>query len=309
MGLKTFTVCAVIAGAVAAAVYGCLVEPESLRLEKIAIPVSFLPEHLNGFTIGVLADMHLNPRSVKLTRKAALLLARENPDLVVIPGDLIKDRECIPLLQVALEPLTGTAGSFPDPTTGKPAQMFAVPGNWDPWLKDRRYAEALPFKVLCNQGLLAAPGLWLAGIDDGLLGDPDIDQALAGAPEDAVRVLLAHEPDLADVIRPDHRIALQISGHTHGGQVRLPLIGTPVLPPLGRNYRTGLDYAGSTPVYTSRGIGASHLRIRFLSPPEVTIIRLAAPTDHRQRPSGFYGRVNQLASDTGTQGRKCCRHH
>jgi predicted MPP superfamily phosphohydrolase len=126
--------------------------------------------------------------------------------------------------------------------------------------------------------VLVRPGLWLAGVDDLQRGKPDLDRALAMAPPDGVRILLSHEPDFANRVRQGHHVALQLSGHSHGGQVRLPFVGPLLLPPGGRKYHTGLNQAPACLVYTSRGVGMVRLPIRFACPPEVTILTLQKDT-------------------------------
>jgi hypothetical protein len=127
---------------------------------------------------------------------------------------------------------------------------------------------------LRNEGLEVARGLWLAAVDDVWEGQADLDAALAGAPPGATAVLLAHEPDFADTVAADGRAALQLSGHSHGGQVRLPLLGPPVLPYLARRYPAGLYRAGRMQLYVTRGVGVIAPPVRFNCRPEVTVITL-----------------------------------
>ncbi|HWI60383.1 MAG TPA: metallophosphoesterase [Symbiobacteriaceae bacterium] len=239
------------------------------RLERVSVRIPSLPAHLHGFTIGVLSDLHLGPIvSTKYIRAAAASLAAEKPDLVVVVGDLVTEERAAAELEYALGPVRGA---------------FAVPGNWDIGKPAALQSSAVQWLV--NRGVEAAPGLWLAGTDDWLLGEPDLDQAVAGAPEEAVRVLLAHEPQAADRVEARHRVDLVISGHTHGGQIRLPFIGPVLLPAGGRRYVAGLYSSRDCQVYTSRGLGVAHLPVRVLCPPELTLLRLVqdvpAPAEGR----------------------------
>jgi len=108
-----------------------------------------------------------------------------------------------------------------------------------------------------------------------LEGRPDIDRVLAGVPPNEVVVLLAHEPDFADhaAARP---VDLQLSGHSHGGQVWIPGIGAPWLPPLAVKYPRGLYRMGKLTLYTNIGIGTIRAPIRLNCPPEITLITLRA---------------------------------
>jgi len=251
--------------ALAAMGFGVGVDTSRIRLEHVTVRVPNLPPHLDGLRIGVLSDLHLGPLvPVERGRGAAALLARQRPDLVVVTGDITAVEEpdlAQRLIEEALGPVAGAYG---------------VLGNWDFPLYPlpRNVAPQKTVRILVNEGLSPVPGLWLAGLDDTLLGRPDLDRALTGAPPGAVRILLVHEPDLADEIRPEHQVALQISGHSHGGQVRLPLVGALFTPRMGSKYVAGLYQAPACQVYTSRGVGVSHLPIRVFCPPEVTLITL-----------------------------------
>jgi predicted MPP superfamily phosphohydrolase len=131
--------------------------------------------------------------------------------------------------------------------------------------------------VLDNSGVALSAGgsqLYLAGVDDCWSGAPDLELALDGAPAAAPVVLLAHEPDFADTFALDGRVSLQLSGHSHCGQVRLPGIGALVLPTYGQKYDAGLNKASNMWVYTTRGIGVIGPPVRFNCPPEITEIML-----------------------------------
>jgi predicted MPP superfamily phosphohydrolase len=97
-------------------------------------------------------------------------------------------------------------------------------------------------------------------------------------PADGAALLLAHEPDFADTSAATGRFDLQLSGHSHGGQVRVPLVGAPRLPPLGRKYPIGVYQVGSMLQYTSRGVGMIPPRVRFCCRPEIALLTLAAQT-------------------------------
>ncbi|HRI56635.1 MAG TPA: metallophosphoesterase, partial [Anaerolineae bacterium] len=115
--------------------------------------------------------------------------------------------------------------------------------------------------------------LWLAGLDDVWERKHDMAAALAGAPDDECKLLLVHEPDYADEAAR-YPVDLQLSGHSHGGQINLPGYGRPVLPYLGRKYPAGLYQVGPLALYTNRGIGVIAPPVRFNCPPEVTLLTL-----------------------------------
>lgn len=242
--------------------YGRFVETRRVRFEERTVSIPGLPRHLEGYTIGVLSDLHVGPTTpAAWVRQVAQRLAERQPDLVVAVGDFIGSPESVEAANWCLEPVRGA---------------LAVLGNWDYY--DPQIRRALTnVNLLENRGVLAADGLWVGGVDEPRLGQPDVGRALAGAPSGAVRILLCHEPDYADrLVGPEHRVALMISGHSHGGQVRLPFIGPVLLPPGGRQYHTGLYQAAHCQVYTTRGVGTAHLPIRLLCPPEVTLLKLVS---------------------------------
>jgi len=114
-------------------------------------------------------------------------------------------------------------------------------------------------------------------VDDVWERHADLEKALKGVPTGATVVLLAHEPDYADEVAADGRVSLQLSGHSHGGQVRLPFIGPPFLPYLGRKYPAGLYRVGEMWLYVNRGVGLVRPAVRFNCRPEVTLLRLRQP--------------------------------
>jgi hypothetical protein len=246
--------------------------PRWVRLERAAVPVPGLPAGLAGLRIGLLTDVHYDPRRpLAILERGVALLNAAAPDVIVLGGDYV-DRRAI-----GFDRCAATLGRL-----RAPLGTYAILGNHDYWpgadLIAAKLAAAGPV-VLRNRGCrLLAPGgtpFWLVGLDDAARGHDDLDVALAGVPEGDTRVLLAHEPDVADkVAARGLRFALQLSGHTHGGQVVLPIVGSPVLPRLGRRYVAGLYETPSGPVYTSRGIGSVPPYLRFRSPPEVAVLTL-----------------------------------
>jgi hypothetical protein len=132
--------------------------------------------------------------------------------------------------------------------------------------------------------------LYLAGIDDINAGFPRLDRVLQQLPTDGPAILLAHEPDYADISARTGRFALQVSGHTHGGQVVLPFIGRPLLPKNGRKYPSGLYKVGEMYQYTNRGIGTGQQYIRFNCRPEITQFVLEQQSEPAPKPPPAAGR-------------------
>jgi predicted MPP superfamily phosphohydrolase len=118
--------------------------------------------------------------------------------------------------------------------------------------------------------------LFVAGLDSRWCGRPKLPSAMTTCPRNAPAILLMHEPDFADTAAKDRRVALQLSGHTHGGQVCLPGLGALITPRWGRKYIAGWYRIGALQLYVNRGIGCTGLPVRFACPPEVTELTLEA---------------------------------
>ena len=241
-------------------------------LERVEIPIKNLKPALEGFTIVQLSDIHLEPFTKPRLVKRAVEMSNElNPDLVVLTGDYVwHDQEAVFELAPILAGLNARHG------------VYSVLGNHDLWLDvevtKTAFAESgLP--MLINEGVEINAGngsFYLAGMDDGWSGQPDLGLSLENAPAGVPIVLLLHEPDLVNETSLDARISLQLSGHTHGGQVLLP--GKPPIftPHLGKEYSQGLFQVNDTWLYTNRGLGVISVPLRYNCPPEVTLLTLTS---------------------------------
>jgi predicted MPP superfamily phosphohydrolase len=267
-------------GALAAAADAALFEPYHAKLVEIEIPLTRLPPAWNGLRIAQLSDFHYDERfSAPVIREAVTVVNGLRPELVVLTGDFIT----VPL--AADKPATKQAGLAIEPCVGllsqlrAPLGVFAVLGNHDALsdpVRIRQTLEAGGIPVLFNRSISlerADRRLWLAGIDDALEGEANLSSALHGIPPSDPVILLAHEPDIALQVS-SFPVDLQLSGHSHGGQIRFPLIGAPVLPALGQKFPWGLHRIGNLMLYTNVGIGTIRLPVRFNCRPEITLIRL-----------------------------------
>jgi uncharacterized protein len=253
------------AAGIGGALYSTLVEPRRPVLEHIVLRFANLPAQLSGLRIGVLGDLHLgHPFAEENTRWAVAQMVRERPELILITGDFVSYDHAIGSLQGLLRPLQAPLG------------LFAVPGNHDYWEgvnSVRAAVEPLGVRFLINRGeriVRNGAAFYLAGIDDEWEGEADMRRALAGR-DGLFSILLAHAPDVADEAA-ELGVDLQISGHTHGGHLRLPYLGPFALPFYGTRYPMGHLRVGSTQVYVSRGLGGFPLRLNC--PPEATIVTL-----------------------------------
>jgi hypothetical protein len=251
------------------------VNPYSPQLERIDLTLPSGAAALAGMKIGFITDTHVGPFvSITDLRRALNLVRAESPDLMLLGGDYISESP-----RYAPE----TATVIADLLSQTPLGGYGVIGNHDLSVSRTRVQEALAtvgIPVLRNQTAVVRYGgaeLAIAGIDETLLGDPQPQDTIAQAPEGAPVLALWHEPEFAEQAAALGAFA-QLSGHTHGGQIRLPGIGPVGLPIHGKRHVIGMNRADGMPIYTSRGVGVYRPPARFNCPPEVTIITLVAPT-------------------------------
>lgn len=259
-----------IAAGLGGVAYSTLIEPQRLSLERVSTRLPHLPASLEGFRIAVLSDFHLHPfTKIDHVQEAVRLANTLQPDLAVLLGDYVDASvDAIDELAPELARLNARFG------------VFGVLGNHDHWKGPeivRRALRASGISVLQNSGIPLTVGrseLFLAGLESVWSGHLNIAAALADRRGEVPTILLMHEPDYADTAAADGRISLQLSGHSHGGQVRLPLIGALQLPSWGRRYDQGLYHLRDMLLYTNRGIGLVDIPVRFNCLPEVTEITL-----------------------------------
>jgi hypothetical protein len=262
---------AVLGGGSVLSAYG---ERQWPRVVRVSVSPAGLPPALDGYTICQLSDLHRGLLVAESFLHRAVELANSlQPDLTVVTGDFVSDRAHFAMsCGAALSRLRARDG------------IFGVLGNHDYWNDDPEAVSATVqrsgIQLLTNRSVsLRHRGVsWsLCGVDDWWAGRPDLDAALSDVPGNAFKVLLCHEPDPADEAAL-RGIPLQLSGHTHGGQVLLPGRRPLVTPDFGHKYPVGLRrVAGSlTQVYTNTGLGVIFPPIRINCPPEVTLITLRA---------------------------------
>jgi predicted MPP superfamily phosphohydrolase len=246
--------------------YMVLVEPGRPMLERVTLRLPALPAELDGLRVGQISDCHLGmPHSARNLAWAVEQMRRERPELIALTGDFVSRRHAIPTIAPLLRGLDAPLG------------VYAIPGNHDYWegLADIHAALALDgIPLLINEHRRLrwnGADLWLAALDDLWDGRPDLDVALDGVPRGACTLLLSHAPDSADEAAR-RGVAAQLSGHTHGGHMRLPLLGPFALPRFGWRYAMGGYRVGAMELYVSRGLSGGPFRL--LCPPEATIFTL-----------------------------------
>jgi uncharacterized protein len=274
------------AGALALGEDAVILEPNRPILTAMEVALARLPAAFDGFTIAHLSDFHYDEHFSAVPLRAAIEIVNSlHPDLVALTGDFVT----VPMFHRRFH-TAKHAASAAEPCASLLAQlhprlgMVAILGNHDVESDPPRIIETLHshgLTVLRNRSIPIEQGgsrIWLCGLDSMWEGKPNMDLALRGVPSEELVVLLVHEPDFADKASR-YPVDLQLSGHSHGGQIWLPGIGAPWLPLFARKYPRGLYRVGPLTLYTNIGLGTIRLPIRLNCPPEVTLftLRSAAP--------------------------------
>jgi predicted MPP superfamily phosphohydrolase len=265
----------VLATALALGIWAFAFEPASLTTRKHELSIPHWSAELAGLRIAVLADLHVGSpfNGISKLNEIVELTNSLKPDLIVIPGDFV------------IHGVPG--GSFVPPEQAAavlsrlaaPLGVWACLGNHDWWLNARRVMAALEkhkIPVLEDRAVRIQRGnthFWLVGITDYWEGPHDVRKAMGQVTDDAPVLMFTHNPDLFPEV--SHRFSLLIAGHTHGGQVHLPLLGRPIVPSkYGQRFAYGHVVEGGRHLFVSPGLGTSILPVRFRVPPEVTLLEL-----------------------------------
>jgi uncharacterized protein len=254
-------------------------EPQEAIVSQVGVMLRRLPSAFDGIRIAQLSDIHFNPfMTVGHLERVVALTNAQKPDVVILTGDFVtaashgrkrsaRAEQAWPCANV-LRQIESRLG------------CFAVLGNHDCETNADVVTEALSvgarIQVLRNRAIAFERGgarLWLTGIDNVTANRANPDHALRGVPQQECTLVAVHEPDFADVMRK-FPVDFQISGHSHGGQIRFPVVGALYLPPLAQKYPLGHYSFGQFQLYTNRGIGVIGLPMRFMCPPEITVFTL-----------------------------------
>lgn len=265
-------------GAAGLAVYAGEIERHWIEVTHIEIALPGLPPVFEGMRVAQLSDIHMDEYTEPFfLRHTVDLINRMQPDVVLLTGDYVSGGPA------GQDFAIGAAWQCANILSGlKCRHVYAVLGNHDHIVGAMEVSAALQtngITLLRNRCLpLERDGsrIWIAGLDDPLYGSPNPETAIPVSIRnvaDEPIVLMCHAPDYVDdlLLHPAGRsVGLMLSGHTHGGQVRLPFVGELALPPLGKKYIEGRFQFGGTQLYVNRGIGTVNLPFRFNCPPEIT---------------------------------------
>jgi predicted MPP superfamily phosphohydrolase len=256
-----------IAGNLSKVAQSALNEANSLEIEKVSIALKRLPKSLDGFRLVHLSDIHHSPfTEIEHIQRAVEIANSLAPDLFVLTGDYVShEADYIKPMAQVLGQLRSEFGTF------------ACLGNHDHWTNADLVTSSLRserIEVMINEGLRFSArdaSFWLAGVDDYMVGKTDLKAALRGSFPDEMKILLAHNPV---IIRRAARagVDLMLSGHTHGGQIKIREEEKRILPK--RRFKNGLYRRKNTQIYITRGIGTVVLPVRYRCPPEISLIEL-----------------------------------
>ena len=268
-----------VAGAAALALYASEVERHWIEVTQTEIRLSGLHDALHGLRVAQLSDIHMDEYTEPFfLRDAVERINQLQPDVVLLTGDFVSD------VPMGVKFATGAAWQCANLLTELHCpRRYAVLGNHDHAVGAQPVIEALTANGIAMLDNAYTPferdgaRLWLAGVDDPLEGRPKPDLAVPAAIRHVAGepvVLLCHAPDYVDFMlryAGGRAVDFMLSGHTHGGQVRLPLIGATQLPMLGKKYIQGHFRFGKLQLYVNRGLGTVGVPFRFDCPPEITL--------------------------------------
>jgi hypothetical protein len=261
--------------------YSTKMELNWIEITNLTLKLPHLESAFQGLRLVQISDFHLGQwiDGERLERVFRMAL-EQAPDYLLLTGDYLEFRPYKRPNEWATyeEDLKLISSAFSQLPAFCPT--IAILGNHDHKIDAGWVEQALSkagVTVLRNSVLTIQRGnsqLHLAGLDDVSQKMDRLDILMESLPEDGAAILLAHEPDFADVAAATQRFDLQLSGHSHGGQIVLPILGPPMLPELGRKYPSGLYNINDMLLYTNRGVGVTTVNARFNCRPEITVFTL-----------------------------------
>lgn len=256
--------------------YPVFIERNIVTINRYKVFLSDLPPSFSGFSIAHLTDLHLGTFVSESFIKGVIRKTNSlKTDVIVCTGDFVHGKNTtkeIDTVWPILAKLQAKHG------------VFSVLGNHDHWADTKRSLYWLNrtgqnIRHKCIPVLKGKEKIFLGGAGDFWEDELKIDEAFSGTEEHDCRILLSHNPDSVDQ-KFSTNISLVLSGHTHGGQVRLPFYGAPVLPVNNKKYSSGLISTEKTQLFISRGIGWAIYPVRFNCYPEIAVVQLERQEKH-----------------------------
>lgn len=274
MNRRAFLKSAFAGGAIVlAGSYPVFIERNIVQVNRYKIPVANLPLSFHGFTLAHLTDIHLGFLvSETFVEEIVHRTNQLNTDAIVCTGDYVHNRNTIEEIDKVWPILSKLSARY---------GVYSVLGNHDHWGDSSRSLYWLErsgqnIRHQCKAIYMGKDRILIGGAGD-FWGDKlNIDKAFLSSDQGDCRILLAHNPDSVDT-EFDTPLSLVLSGHTHGGQVVIPFLGTPRLPVENKAYSSGLIATPKTPLFISRGIGWAIVPVRFNCYPEIAVLELVNP--------------------------------
>lgn len=251
----------------------------TVTVEEIPLWIRDLPPSLSGTRFAQISDLHMGPHFRAEELYPSIQLINElQPEFLLLTGDYVSDED-------------GRVAEMLAPLCDLTVPAYAIWGNHDTWGHGwyvQRVLDQTSIKLLWNESIEVKPHLWLVGLDDVLCGHPNLRRALADTTLSDPKLLMVHEPDyFLKTVQLQAPIDVQLSGHTHGGQVRLPVLKPSqngeqlpfnsrpyILPMMGKEYVMGHYQVGHQSLYVNRGLGFTGPPLRLNCPPEITVFTL-----------------------------------
>ena len=258
----------------ACVLWGFFVEPNRLVVHHDSVAIDSWPKELSGLRIAMIGDVHTDDRFINEHKLDQIveMTNSEKPDLIVLLGDYIQGGSKASAHRVEPEITAAHLKNLK-----APLGVYAILGNHDWWYNGEKVRRAFE-----NEGLPILEGdvkelnwqgqsFCLVGLADLWTRPQHVAETIAKAPAGSTVIALTHNPDLFPTL--PQTVPLLLAAHTHGGQVKIPLIGTPVVPSrFGSAYTAGDIFENGHHMYVTTGIGTSIMRVRFLVPPEIMIL-------------------------------------
>ena len=257
----------------ASAIWAFFIEPNRLVVNHDAITIDSWPKELSGLRIAMIGDLHTDTRYINEAKlqKIVDLTNAQNPDVIVLLGDYMQGGRNNP---DHVEPEV-TARYLKN--LKAPLGVYAILGNHDWWYNGEKVRHAFE-----NEGIPVlddevkelnwrGKSFWLAGLADLWTRPQHVTATIDKAPAGATVIALTHNPDVFPTV--PQTVPLLLAAHTHGGQVNIPLVGTPIAPSrFGSKYTAGHIFENGHHMYVTTGIGTSIMRVRFGVPPEIMML-------------------------------------
>lgn len=267
---------AALGGAAGALYYAARIEPRRFDIVEIDLPLDGLDPVFDGWKVVQISDIHMNGGMTReRLGEIVAIINGHAPDVIVITGDFATRRRgfvpqdlLVPLRELrAKEAIIATLGNH-DYKLHRAAVRYVIRESGLTLLNNAVYT--------IRRGEAC---LHFAGVESVLRRRARLDLTLPALAQEGAAILLAHEPDFAEIAAATKRFALQLSGHSHGGQIRVPILTRFALPAYSQRYTMGAYRVGKMMLYVNRGVGTVGVPLRFNCPPEITVFTLHAPPE------------------------------